>query len=493
MRLPMKHALRSLVIAATAAAAATAIQAIDPHGIARHTSASHTSASLPEPGSTEATQSARVTALNALVLRTGRGIIHMNRTAVYDPPTTNDCRQQFQISCYDPAQVQQAYNLSPVYNDNIDGQGRTIVVVDVFGSPTIGSDLTQFDNAFGLPDPPAFRTIAPAGRIPGYDQNNADMVAWAGETTLDVEWAHAIATAANILLVEVPEKHTGDFAREAISAENYVVKHHLGDVISQSWGAAEQAAGPIRSLRSAYQAAAKNHITVLASTGDTGAANAGPDGSTYYTFPTSSWPATDPLVTAVGGTDLHLYATGSKASADTVWNDTYNTSVQQFIFSDDGPNPLATGGGKSAFFSRPSYQNGVKKVTGKARGVPDISMSGACADSVNVYQSYGGLQAGWYAVCGTSESTPLFAGIVALAAEKAGHGLGLINPAIYKLAAEHAPGIVEVTQGNNTVSFSQNDRRYTVHGYSARHGYSPVAGVGTINAQYFVPELAKLA
>ena len=482
MRLPTKHALRGLVIAATATAAAVAIQA----------TATHTAATLPKPSTAQATQSARIAALNALVLRTGRGIIHMNRTAVYDPPTTNDCRQQFQISCFDPAQIQQAYNLSPVYNANIDGQGRTIVVVDVFGSPTISNDLTQFDNAFGLPDPPSFQTIAPAGRIPGYDQNNADMVAWAGETTLDVEWAHAIAPGANVLLVEVPAKHTDDFSK-AISAENYVVKHHLGDVISQSWGTAEQAAGPIRSLRSAYQAAAKNHITVIASTGDTGAANTGPDGSTYYTFPTASWPATDPLVTAVGGTDLHLYATGSRASADTVWNDTYNNSVQQLIFGDNGPNPLATGGGKSAFFSRPSYQGAVKKVTGKARGIPDISMSGACADSVNVYQSYGGLQAGWYAVCGTSESAPLFAGVVALAAQKAGHGLGLINPAIYKLAAEHAPGIVEVTQGNNTVSFGQNHHRYTVHGYSARHGYSLAAGVGTINAQFFVPELAKLA
>jgi subtilase family serine protease len=491
MRLTMKHALRALVVGATAAAASTTITTIQtPAGQPRPTS---TQPSTTQATQATVTQSARIAALNALVLRTGRGIIHMNRTAAYDPPTTNDCRQQFQLNCYDPAQVQQAYNLSPVYNASIDGQGRTIVIVDVFGSPTINSDLTQFDSAFGLPDPPSFRTIAPAGRIPGYNQNNGDMVAWAGETTLDVEWSHAIAPAANILLVEVPEKHPGDFAPEAISAENYVVKHHLGDVISQSWGAAEQAAGPIRSLRSAYQAAAKNHITVLASTGDTGAANVGRNGSTYYTFPTANWPATDPLVTAVGGTDLHLYATGSKASADTVWNDTYNKAVQQFVFSDNGPNPLGTGGGKSAFFSRPSYQNGVKKITGTARGVPDISMSGACADSVNVYQSYGGLQAGWYAVCGTSESAPLFAGIVALAAEKAGHGLGLINPAIYKLAAEHAPGIVLLTQGNNTVSFSQNHHRYTVHGYSARHGYSDVAGVGTINAQFFVPELAKLA
>lgn len=109
-----------------------------------------------------------------------------------------------------------------------------------------------------------------------------------------------------------------------------------------------------------------------------------------------------------------------------------------------------------------------------------------------MYQSFGGEQPGWYAVCGTSESAPLLAGVVALAAQQAGHDLGAINPALYKLASGHAKGIITVTQGNNTVSFSQNGKSYTVHGYYARNGYSLVAGVGTINAQYFVPELAKL-
>jgi subtilase family serine protease len=246
------------------------------------------------------------------------------------------------------------------------------------------------------------------------------------------------------------------------------------------------------SLRYAYQNAAKNHITVLASAGDTGAANTGPDGRTYYTYPTVSWPASDPLVTAVGGTDVHLYASGQRSSADTAWNDTYSHAVQKYVFNSGGPNPLATGGGKSSLFGRPSYQNSVRSTVGGSRGIPDISISGSCAGAVNVYQSYAGLQAGWYGVCGTSESSPLFAGIVALAVQKAGHDLGLINPALYRLAAEHAPGIVRVTQGNNTVSFRQHGHGYTVRGYTARNGYSRVVGIGTINAQLFVPELARL-
>ena len=83
-------------------------------------------------------------------------------------------------------------------------------------------------------------------------------------------------------------------------------------------------------------------------------------------------------------------------------------------------------------------------------------MSGACSGLVDTYQSFGGEPAGWYVVCGTSEATPLFAGIVALTDQVAGHSLGLINPALYALSAEHAPGLVDITQGNNTVSFTQN-------------------------------------
>ena len=424
--------------------------------------------------------------------RAGPDIIHVTRAQPDDPPTSADCQQQFHVACYDPAQIQQAYNVTPLYNAGINGSGRTIAVVDVFGSPTISADLTQFDSAFSLPDPPSLRVIAPAGHIPNYDQNNPDMVGWAGETTLDVEYAHALAPNAKILVVEVPESGSGNFIAQASRAVNYVAQHHLADVISESFGGAEQN-GSVSRYRYAYQTAQRNHVTVLASTGDTGAANFGPDNTTFYTHPTTSWPATDPLVTAVGGTDVHLFASGVRSSRDTVWNDTYNGNTQRFIFNNNGPNPLATGGGASTLFGRPAYQNSVRSTVGSHRAIPDISMSGACAAAVNVYQSFPGQEAGYYAVCGTSESAPLFAGIVALAAQKAGHDLGLINPALYKLSAEHAPGIIRVTSGNNTVSFRQHGHRYTVRGYTARNGYSRVAGVGTINAQLFVPELAKLA
>jgi subtilase family serine protease len=207
----------------------------------------------------------------------------------------------------------------------------------------------------------------------------------------------------------------------------------------------------------------------------------------------TSWPDSDPLVTGVGGTQLHLDAAGDDVSRATVWNDTYNAATNEFIVGNSGPNPLAGGGGKSVIFRRPSYQNGVRKIVGGSRGVPDISMSAACSGAVDMYQSFSGQPAGWYPTCGTSEATPLFAGIVALAAQVAGHPLGVINPALYRLLAEHAPGIVDVVSGNNTVSFRQGGGLRTVRGFPALPGYDLTSGVGTVNASLFVPELAAAA
>jgi subtilase family serine protease len=413
------------------------------------------------------------------------------------PPTEAQCVESFTVPCYDPAQIQTAYDVQPLYDRGITGRGQTIVLVDSFGSPTIKSDLATFDKQFGLPAPPSFRIIQPAGAVGPY--NPSTMSGWAGETTLDVEWSHSIAPGANILLVETPVAETEGVAGfpQIVEAENYVVDHHLGDVISQSFGATEGTFPTPQSLfnlRSAYVNAYFHHVTVLASSGDTGAASySNVAGTLLYTHPVVNWPASDPLVTGVGGTKLSLNAAGQRTKPDRVWNDTYNTALQEVFFGNAGPNPLAGGGGTSAIFSRPAYQNGVANVTGNARGVPDISMSAACSGLVVTYQSFGGSAPGWYVVCGTSEASPLFAGVVALADQVAGHSLGLINPALYFLSAVHAPGLVPVTMGNNTVSFTQNGKLYTVHGSSAGPGYSTVAGVGTVNAALFVPELARAA
>jgi subtilase family serine protease len=422
---------------------------------------------------------------------------HIGR-ASQAPPTTSQCEAAYSVACYQAPQIQQAYNLSPLYSQGVTGKGMTIVIVDSFGSPTITSDLATFDQAFGIAAPPSFQVIHPVGAIPRYNPDNSSMVSWAGETTLDVEYAHAIAPGASIVLVETPVAETQGVTGfpQIVKAEEYVINHHLGDVISQSFSATEQTFGSraaVDSLRGAYLDAYQHHITVLSAAGDSGAANVGLDNKTYYTFPTTTWPPSDPLVTGVGGTQLHLDANGNRTSPDSVWNDTYSEATSQFIFGNNGPDPLAGGGGKSVLFSRPSYQNGVRNVVGGSRGVPDISMSAACNGAVDVYQSFGGLPAGWSPTCGTSEATPLFAGIVALADQMAHHPLGLINPALYAMSARHLPGLVDVTSGDNTVSFTQDGRSWTVQGYTAGPGYDLASGLGTVNGALFVPELASLA
>jgi subtilase family serine protease len=413
------------------------------------------------------------------------------------PLSTADCEKAYQVACYGPAQIRQAYDLPALYASGVSGRGATIVIVDSYGSPTIRHDLAVFDQAYGLPAPPQFRIIQPAGRVPAYDPANSDVVGWASETTLDVEWAHTVAPGAKILLVETPVSETEGVHGfpQIVTAEEYVLRHYHVDVISQSFSATEEtfaSFAQVQELRGAYQAAYKDHVTVLAASGDSGATDLELDESTYYLFPVTSWPDSDPLVTGVGGTRLRFTAQGTPA-APTVWNDTSNQAANEFANGDPGPNPLASGGGTSIFFSRPRYQDGVRDVVRDRRGVPDISMSAACSGSVNTYSSFSGAPAGWSLTCGTSEATPLFAGIVALADQVAGHSLGLINPALYQLAAQHAPGIVAVASGDNTVSFTQDGQQRTVTGFSAGPGYNLATGVGTVDARYLVPELARLA
>jgi subtilase family serine protease len=424
------------------------------------------------------------------------GVVRLEHETRQGPSSTQQCQQAFGINCYNPAQIQQAYDLTALYSHGITGKGATIVVVDPYGSPTIARDLRTFDREESIPAPPSLQVIKPAGRVPKFNPHNTGMSGWASETTLDVEYAHTIAPGAKILLVETPGGGSaGDVSMtQVITAEKYVIARRLGSVISQSFVASEQSIGyaGIQSLRGAYLDAYDHHVTVLSGSGDSGAAGYQANGTSFYSYAVTGWPASDPLVTAVGGTRLNLDAAGKRNGADTVWNDTYSSTANHLVNGNKGPNPLAGGGGKSVIFGRPSYQNTVGRVVGSHRGVPDISMSAACSGAVNIYQSFAGQSAGWYALCGTSEATPLFAGIVALADQKAGHSLGLINPALYKLAAEHAPGIVSVTSGNNSVSFRQGGRTHTVRGFGAHSGYNLAAGLGTVNGADLVPELARL-
>jgi subtilase family serine protease len=388
------------------------------------------------------------------------------------PPSAGDCLTRYQLSCYSADQIRAAYDVGPLLARGNDGTGTTIGVVVSYGSPTIQSDLRVFDAAWGLPDPPSIETITPAGPVPAFDPSDADMSGWAFETSLDVEYAHLIAPGASILVVATPVSETDGVAGfpEMMRAENYVIDHGQADVITQSLGAAEPtfpSADRIRALRGAFVNAAKHGVTVVAAAGDSGATDFENDQESLFSYRVDSWPSTDPLVTSVGGTRLHLDATGRRNSPDTTWNDEYG----------------AGGGGLSTVFPRPAFQDRVRGVVGDARGTPDISLSAAVDGGALVYTSYDAGDTGWSVAGGTSEAAPLFAGMVALAAQRAKHPLGAINPALYRLAGRPNSGIVDVKSGDNSYA--------DVMGYTAEPGYDLATGLGTIDAARFVPALAS--
>jgi len=396
-------------------------------------------------------------------------------------PDTASCLRDSGIRCYAPAQLINAYDVGILHAFGIDGRGRTIVIVDSFGSPTIRNDLHVFDRTFGLPDPPRFNVVQPVGPVPAFDPNNFDMVGWAMETTLDVEWSHAMAPGASILLVETPVSETEGVQGfpEIVQAENFVIDHGLGDVISQSFGATEQTfpnARSILQLRSAFENARRHHVTVLASSGDSGATDFSLVPNDRYPMRVTSWPASDPLVTSVGGTKLTLDAQGRRLAPDVVWNDS----------------PLgATGGGLSSVFARPSFQEQVRRVVDGRRGVPDVSLSAANSAPVIDYTSFAPFGPGYRLISGTSEAAPLFAGIVAMADQLARHRLGWLNQKLYRLRRQ----FVDVTQGNNSFGpFTNSDgTTHTVLGFPATPGYDLASGLGTVDGARLVVALAHHA
>ncbi len=381
-----------------------------------------------------------------------------------------------------------------LHDSGITGAGKTIVIVNSYGSPTITSDIKTFDAAFHLPAA-SLTIIHPVGAIPPFDPTNGTMVGWAEETTLDVEWSHAIAPGAKILLVETPVAETEGAVGfpPMVAAENYVINHHLGDVISQSFGATEptfSSPAKIMSLRSAFMNAAAHHVTVLASSGDNGATDNFFDGGCCYAHHVNSWPSSDPLVTSVGGTELIPRANGNPKSVshDVVWQD-----PASIVGGPAGQTCCAGGGGPSAVFSRPSYQNSVKSVVGDDRGTPDISMSASLSGAVLVFWSFQPFGPSYFQIAGTSEASPMFSGIVAMADQLAGHDLGQLNPRLYALAQTANSGIVDVTSGSNGMTFPDAHRGnavVTVPGYNAGPGYDMASGLGTIDGADFIPALA---
>ncbi|MGC8473694.1 MAG: S53 family peptidase [Candidatus Dormibacteria bacterium] len=390
--------------------------------------------------------------------------------------------------------------------------------MDSFGYPEVASNLETFSEGYGLPlmcgmpnvtckaGMPTFsvlmfgnrQVMAPTSSSssnpygPGQEQSSG----WVGEVALDTQWAHTIAPEANILLVVVPTAETLGVQGfpNMMNAEQYVVDHHLANVVTQSFGASEASFSSVQSLlnlRHAFITGTEQGITFMGSSGDSGTANSlkAPvgQGGASISYPTVNWPASDPLVTAVGGTNLCTDPVTGAGLDNTTGTSPCNVSPAQHDVAWNG-----SGGGYSQVFARPAYQsmlpNGSTPIPAM-RGVPDVSWDASCSTFVWVYidSPSAGIPGGYYGVCGTSAASPQFAAMVALADQVAGENLGLVNVSLYELASgnSYAAYFNDVTMGNNQTS-------PTVPGYSASKGWDPVTGLGTPIAATLVPALAEL-
>jgi subtilase family serine protease len=417
--------------------------------------------------------------------------------------------------CFTPVAMQNSYNVGPLYAAGLTGRGKTIAVIDSFGSATIANDLNVFSTAFGLPHlcgeagvtctpgMPTFTILQVQGSPPpnppppnnGTGQESHNL--WAIEVSLDVEWAHAIAPEANIILVTTPTAEVLGVQgfSQMMNAVQYVVDHKLADVISMSLGAGEGTFSGTTSLLNLRQAlidAAANHVTVLASSGDGGTSNVlkvPTKTPNLIPYPSVEWPASDPLVTAVGGTYLCTDpVTGTAVdSTDPPTVCQSNPGVREVGWIDSG-------GGYSILFPRPAFQNtlppgstfvgssvGAPGPNSNMRGVPDIAFQASARTGPLVYD---GGEGGWFIVGGTSCSAPQWAGLIAIADQIAGSDLGYINPALYQLAAgpNYSTYFFDVTTGNNQTT--------SIPGYLASPGWDAVTGLGTPNAATLLPALA---
>jgi subtilase family serine protease len=401
--------------------------------------------------------------------------------------------------CYDPYQMRTAYQVDSLINSGYTGHGRTIVIIDAFQSPNIVAQLNYYNSFYGLPslnglgnpaDPSlgTFTQVAPDGLTP-FVPGDPNMTGWAEEISLDVLWAHAIAPGANIVLVLAKSNNDDDIQ----SALQYAVDHNLGDVISMSFGENESCVDPmiLSAQHDAFAKATLQGTTLFASSADEGAALQTCDGNSWVKAVSS--PASDPLVTGVGGTELRaadycLTALGCDPSSnpapgtyqsEIVWNEGDPYGDYGNIF---GLGTIATGGGFSVLFDEPPYQKATLP-GGKQRAVPDIAYNGAVLHGVLTYLDIPGVPVGMYRFGGTSAGAPQWAAITAIANQKAGGRLGFLNSAIYqigKVSKAYPASLHDITTGTNSaLEFDSSNNPVDITGFSAGPGWDATTGLGT--------------
>jgi subtilase family serine protease len=348
---------------------------------------------------------------------------------------------------YQPSDLQTAYNLTPLYKAGLTGAGTTIAIVDAYGSTTIASDVQAFSQAMGLP--PANLTIVGTPTESNFSTDaNAN---WAGETTLDVEWVHAIAPGAKILLVVTPTNSFSDlFAGIATAAATPGVV-----AVSDSWDGYDIGeAGDSEFYTAAdniLKAIGASGISVHFSTGDYGD-NSSQLGGLYTS---TGWPASSPYATAIGGVSVAL-----DAHKRISWQTSWGTNITEIADTTALGNPpidvpnnegfvFGGTGGLSDTYPKPFWQQGVP---GNRRGTPDISWVADPYTGVEIiYTADAGGDLGIEVIGGTSLSCPMFTALWGIATQRAHHLLGQAAPRLYRLPfwSGAITDVVNLTSQNN--------------------------------------------
>jgi len=412
-------------------------------------------------------------------------------------------------------ELRNAYGLNPLYAAGYNGLGQTVVIVDAYGSPTIYQDLllfVQWQNTYGANLPwtslnqvrQHLQIYYPLGK-PDFNASDPDQINWSTETTLDVDMVHAMAPGANIALVIAPN----DNDQPVDYAVNYAITHHLGSTLSLSWGTPEfvltgQAAQEeVCRSNSMFQLAGSEGITVFAGTGDWGASNGAPFNNVFF-------PASDPYVTAVGGTNLFMTCSDGYKEGTGSWDGQNHIGVQynyeiagndyEAMVADGFPTPMdmvTAGGGQSSLFPLPSWQRGITLTY--ANGTT-VAPTGRCVADVSFDSgAYGGLGAIFLSAAspespqatvigGTSAGPPFWSALTAIACQYEHHSLGFINPELYanRNSLYAAGAFHDITIGDNTYPTGTSPL-----GYEATRGWDAPTGIGSPNAAILIPTLAN--
>jgi subtilase family serine protease len=355
------------------------------------------------------------------------------------------------IKGHTPAQIKSAYGISSDHT----GAGQTVAIIDAYASPTILQDVNQWSINRGLPTMSASQLVqvVPPGVYRRPQNPRQDPQGWYGEETLDVEAVHGMAPAAKIVFVGAPNNY-----RDLDAAMNHVVDQHLAQIVTNSYGFATELLPPgyVKPFEDTLIQAAIEGIGVYFSSGDNG------DETSRFGFATTDWPASSPWVTAVGGTSLGVDQAGRRV-VETGWGTSnYNCG---------GTRPACTrtgwlygaGGGVSQVFAEPSYQVSAGLNLG-GRGVPDVAALGDPQTGLLVGQTQAfpdGTYYDEYRIGGTSLSSPIFAGLMALLDQARGYAHGFANPLFY----QNAGAFYDVVSTKTAVA-----RRNFVNGVDATAG-----------------------